>query len=261
MLVNIVGLGKVSLSIARQLEGKVKFGYFVSRDFEKANLVSKELNAIPVTYNDDFKLNGVVLFGLNDSILPEAERLLYSKIENVIAIHFSGFHPSTVFPNDWNPASMHPNCAVASDSTQFKDVLFGLEGTEKGIATAQNLVQLLEANYVIIPSEKKVLYHLAAVISSNFPVGLAYISYLLYREIGVDDENSRKIISRLLRTVSENIEKMDITMALTGPIKRKDWTIVEKERDVFLDFSKRTQLYSETLYDEFVKLLASIAEK
>ncbi|MEN3043035.1 MAG: DUF2520 domain-containing protein [Fervidobacterium sp.] len=260
MLVNIVGLGKVSLSIAKQLKDKIQFGYLVSRDFEKAMLVAKELNATPVTYNDNFKLKGIVLFGLNDSVLPKAKNLLFSKTEDIVAIHFSGFHPSTVFPFDWSPATMHPNCAVASDSALFKDVIFGLEGTEKGVIIAQKIVELLEGKYVIIPTDKKMIYHLAAVISSNFSIGLAYISSILYKEIGIEDEISEKIISQLLKTVSENIEKLGISNALTGPIKRGDWDVVRNERSVFLDFVRKKNICCETLYDDFVKLLSTILE-
>ncbi len=261
MIVNIVGLGKVSLSIARQIKNNVEFGYLVSRDFEKAKAISKELGGIPASYNDIFLLNDVVLFGLSDSILPNAKILVALKVKDITAIHFSGFHASTIFPKDWNPASMHPNCAVADEFTKFKDVIFGLEGTEKGLSVANKIVEMLGGKSVVIPTEKKGLYHLAAVISSNFPIALAYLSSILYSELGITDELSRKIISKLLKSVSENLAKYEIPDALTGPVKRGDWNIVNMERELFEDILVKKQICSENLYDEMINILRFISKK
>lgn len=261
MVVNIVGLGKVSLSIARQIKSGVEFGYLVSRDFEKAKAIAKELGGIPVSYNDDFSLEDVVLFGLTDSVLISAQELISSKAKDIVAIHFSGFHSSDIFPKDWNPVSMHPNCAVADEFTKFNDVIFGLEGTEKGLSVANKIVEILGGIPVVIPTEKKGLYHLAAVISSNFPVALAYLSSILYSELGITDELSRKIISKLLESVSENLIKHKIPDALTGPVKRGDWDVVNMERELFKEFLSRKGLCSENFYDEIVRILSLIREK
>ncbi|MGC9795842.1 DUF2520 domain-containing protein [Fervidobacterium riparium] len=232
-IVNIVGVGRVSSSIAHALFGKVEFGYVISRDIEKAKKLSKEINAVPKTYDDEFLLNGTVLLGLNDSTLPRAEELLSGKIGDITALHFSGFLTSDIFPSDWSPASMHPNCAVSSEWQDFKDIIFGIEGTKKGTEIAKDLITLLGGTFVEISKEEKPLYHLAAVIVSNFSVALSYLSSSIYKDIGFSDEQSRKIISTLLKSVSENISEKKLSDALTGPVKRGDWEVVEKEALIF----------------------------
>lgn len=261
MVVNIVGLGKVSLSIARQIKNSVDFGYLVSRNIEKAKVIARELGGTPVSYNDGFLLNGVVLFGLNDSVLIKAQEFVSSKVKDIVAIHFSGFHSSNIFPKDWDPVSMHPNCAVADEFTKFNDIIFGLEGTEKGLAVANEIVEILGGKSVVISTEKKALYHLAAVISSNFPVALAYLSSILYSELGINDELSRKIISKLLESVSENLTKHEIPNALTGPVKRGDWNVVNMERKLFEEFLVIKHICSECVYEELVKILSLLAKK
>ncbi|HQG01874.1 MAG TPA: DUF2520 domain-containing protein [Fervidobacterium sp.] len=265
-LVNVVGTGKVSSAISHNLLGKVRFGYVLSREFEKAKSLAERIGATPVTYSQDFLLNGIVLFGLSDSVLKDAETLLNGKVGEITAIHFSGFHPSQILPRSWNPASMHPNCAVADENVSFKDVLFGLEGCDSGLEVAKEIVDIIGGRYFIVPTDKKVLYHLAAVISSNFTVGLASLSEKIYEEIGLDEKTARELISHLLQTVGDNISKFPIDVALTGPVKRGDWKVVEMERAAFIEqFPQFSKPFSSShdcgLYDIFVDILKDIINK
>ncbi|MGB9614485.1 MAG: DUF2520 domain-containing protein [Fervidobacterium sp.] len=260
MLINIVGVGKVSSSIARQLKGKVSFGFIVSRDFLKAQNLAFELSATPVSYQENFTLNGITLLGLNDSVLPKAKELLIGKVGEITALHFSGFHPSTILPKEWKPASMHPNCAVSNEWYSFKNVVFGIEGWQESVKLAMEVVEILGGKSVIIPTVKKPLYHLAAVISSNFPMALVYMSLLIYKELGINDETGRKIISELLGSVRNNINKCNLKDALTGPVKRKDFEVVEKEKTIFKEFFEKYEI-STQLYNHLIKILQKITEE
>ncbi|WP_448376167.1 Rossmann-like and DUF2520 domain-containing protein [Fervidobacterium sp.] len=259
-IVNIVGVGKVSASIARQFKGKVKFGYIVSRNIEKARLLAKEIGGIALTYEDEFKLHGIVLLGLNDSALSTAHLLLNGKVENgeIVAIHFSGYLTSDVLPQEWFPASVHPNCAVSDEYHRFENVIFGIEGSEEGLKIATTIVKLLGGEYVIIPKERKPEYHLAAVIVSNFPIALAYLSQNLYKNLGFSDELARRVIATLLSSVSANINLKKLPDALTGPVKRNDWMVVKNEKEIF---EKMFPEYKQ-LYDTIVEILTKlISEK
>lgn len=256
--INIIGVGHVSSSIARNLFGKVKFGYVISRDKGKAENLAKEIGAEAKTYKDDFLLSGAILLGVSDSALPDVCKLLEKKVDkNVVAIHFSGFLPSDILPESWSPASMHPNCAVSNERYNFKDVVFGIEGMERGLQIAKYLVELLGGQYVLIPKERKAEYHLAAVIASNFPVALAYLSQKLYTDIGFSEELSRKVISKLFESVSQNIASKNLKDALTGPVKRGDWEVVKQEGRIFNEYFPG---FSE-LYDILVKVLKQLNEK
>ncbi len=256
--INIIGVGRVSSSVARNLVGKVKFGYVISRDKSKAENLAKEVGAKAKTYEDDFLLSGVILLGVSDSALPDVCKLIEKKVDkNVVAIHFSGFLPSDILPESWFPASMHPNCAVSNESYNFKDVVFGVEGTERGLQMAKYLVELLGGQYVVISKERKAEYHLAAVIASNFPVALAYLSQRLYTDIGFPEELSRKVISKLFESISQNIASKNLKNALTGPVKRGDWEVVKQEGKIFSEYFPE---FFE-LYDILVKLLKKLNEQ
>ncbi|AFG35672.1 DUF2520 domain-containing protein [Fervidobacterium pennivorans subsp. shakshaketiis] len=256
--INIIGVGRVSSSIARNLVGKVKFGYVISRDKNKAENLAKEIGAEAKTYEDDFLLSGIVLFGVSDSALPDVCKLIEKKVDkNIVAIHFSGFLPSDILPESWSSVSMHPNCAVSNERYNFRDVIFGIEGVERGLQLAKNLVELLGGKYVVIPKERKAEYHLAAVIASNFSIALAYLSQRLYTDIGFSEELSRKVISKLFESVSQNIASKNLKDALTGPVKRGDWEVVEQEGKIFDEyFPEFTELY-----DIMVKVLKKLNEQ
>jgi predicted short-subunit dehydrogenase-like oxidoreductase (DUF2520 family) len=255
-VVNVVGVGKVSSSIARQLKGKVRFGYVVSRNFEKARVLAQEIGGIAVTYEDNFKLNGILLIGVSDSILPTIPLLLNAKVEEgkTIAIHFSGFQLSEILPDKWFPVSMHPNCAVPDEYHIFENVVFGIEGSEVGLEVAKKLIRLLGGDYITIPTDRKMEYHLAAVIISNFPIALAYLSQTIYKDLGFSEELSRRILSTLLNSVSINISSKTLAQALTGPVKRGDWNVVNAEREAFKEKFPEYALVYDALVDIIKKL-------
>lgn len=263
-IINVVGVGRVSSSLAKVLKRRfeqeaigpdqMRFGYVVSRDREKAAKLANELGGVPVTYEDKFNLDGVVLFGLNDTVLPSAQRLLGGRVGRVVAIHFSGYHPSTIFPSEWSPVSMHPNVAVAGEGTTFEGVIFGIEGSVEGVSVAKRLVEMLRANYVIVETDKKAYYHLAAVLVSNLPFALYALARELHNIAGIEKDYSELIIGTLVDAVAQNIKGRGLEKALTGPVSRGDWEVVESEGRLFRN---RFPQYS-ALYDKSVEILRNL---
>ncbi len=251
MIINIVGIGRVSKAVAKNLKGKVDFRYIVSRDFEKAKILCEEIGGIPKTYEDEFRLAGIVLFGLNDDTLPKAEQLVAGKVGDIKAIHFSGFHSSKVFPESWDGASVHPNISISDETIDFKRVIFGIEGN---IEVAKKLVNLLNGEYIEIKTEDKIKYHLSAVIVNNFSYGLAKLSDVVYESCGIEENVRRRLITQLLESVANNLKTKDFKEALTGPVKRGDIGTVEKERE---EFVKLFEEYT-TIYDSFVRILSEL---
>ncbi len=251
MLVNIVGVGKVSKAVAKSLKGKVDFGYIVSRDFEKAKTFSEEVGGIPKIYDEEFKLEGIVLFGLNDDTLIKSEELVSDKVGKILAVHFSGVHSSKVFPEYWDGCSIHPNISISDENIDFTGVIFGIEGN---LEIAKQLVKLLGGRFVEIKTEDKIKYHLSAVLTSNFPYALAKLSDIIYESCGMEENIRRTLISQLLESVSKNLKTKDFKDALTGPVKRNDLETVRREKEEFLRLFKDKSITS--IYDSFVKILS-----
>ncbi|SHH15175.1 DUF2520 domain-containing protein [Thermosipho atlanticus] len=257
MLINVAGVGKVTSALLFNLKDKVEIGYVLSRNKRKAEKLCEEMGqGTPVDYNDSFKFEGILFVGYPDSILPEASSILkkYVNEKTIEVIHFSGYFSSNIFPTNWNPASVHPNCPVLGKETNLKNVVFGIEGN---LEVAKKIVSLLGGEYFIIPPESKTYYHLAAVLISNFSLALAYLSEKLYEQGKISKEKFSRVVESLLNNMVENIKKNGTVESITGPIARKDYNIVRKERELFC---KTFPEYC-GLYDKFIHIILSMKEK
>ncbi len=262
MIVNIAGTSRVSLVLSKVLLRKdFSIGYVISRSKEKATAFTKKLGqGIAVTYDEDFYLRDVVFISVPDSVITS----VYSKIknrlsENVNVYHFSGFLASDIFEDadehGWGRGSIHPNLSFANEKIALKFIdrcCFGIEGNEKGISLARQIVQQISNCWIEIPKESKTAYHLAAVLASNFTIGLAYLARKLYDLYGID--GFEKIIPSLMLNTSKNISTLGVESSLTGPVVRGDWSVVESEQKLF----EKCFLEYKNLYTEMVKVLKEI---
>jgi predicted short-subunit dehydrogenase-like oxidoreductase (DUF2520 family) len=71
-------------------------------------------------------------------------------------------------------------------------------------------------------AEDKVLYHAAAVITSNYTVALMKMATDLWRSFGVPAAQATQALLPLLRGTVNNIDKIGLPNCLTGPIARGD---------------------------------------
>lgn len=268
MKLNVVGIGNVSSALAKSIRRNadkigglsVTFGHLVSRDQTKAQLLAEEVGGVPVTYGDDFILNGPTIFGLNDTVLPLAPKLLDGKVGGIVALHLSGYHPSSILPRGWLPASMHPNLSVASPDASFDGVVFGIEGSPEGVAVAVRIAELLGGRWVTIETSRKREYHLAAVLVSNLPFAFFALAEELYEIAGVSESLSRELIVTLLSSVSRNIQKAELHQALTGPIKRRDLEVIREEGELFKKtFPDFCELYDKSV-EAIVRFLLASSE-
>ena len=256
MKVNVAGLGRVSSAILYNLKDKVEIGYILSRDKQKAQKFVGEIGkGIAVDYSDNFKFKGILFVGFSDSIIPKAPKLLKRFVDgSIFAVHFSGFYSSSIFPPDWNPSSIHPNCPVATKEANFNDVVFGIEGN---IEIAKEIVSLLNGKYFIIPENSKSLYHLAAVLMSNFSHALIFLAERLYDVGGIEKNNFHYVMESLIGNTIKNIKNNGVVDSITGPVVRKDMDIIKSEREIFCkNFPKYCQLY-----DIFVHIISSMKEE
>lgn len=257
MELNVLGTSKVAFAVCKRLIEKGHRVCFVtSRSKEKARTFVESLGVgDAVTYQELKSLSGVILFAVPDSVIQH----VYQQVKDKCApgsclIHFSGFHSSKIFIDanelGFSRASMHPNLSFADPNIAYLNLpncIFGLEGDEPGLRIAIELVEDISGKYVILSEDGKIAYHLAAVICSNFVVGLAALAEKIYSSSGVGDFHS--VMSNLIFNVAQNISVKGVAESLTGPVARGDWQIVEKEREVF-----------EKIFPQFTSLYNSLVE-
>jgi predicted short-subunit dehydrogenase-like oxidoreductase (DUF2520 family) len=132
-------------------------------------------------------------------------------------------HPVQTFPRQ---NSLHEQIA------SMKGITYGVEGPTSSRGTAKTLVRHLGGEILFIPKEAKILYHLACVVASNYPVTLVGA---LEAVAGKFTRKTIRPFRKLLQTSIENAIRMGAKRALTGPIARGDSEIVSEHLNELQD--------------------------
>ena len=135
----------------------------------------------------------------------------------------------------------------------FEGIYVGLEGGAEAVAQGTSIATDLGATAIVIPSEKKVLYHLAATCASNFFVTLMAVVGEILGSLDVDSEASIALVGPLVERTWHNIQEKLPEGALTGPIARGDRDTVAGHAEALSDhlphlLSIYTALATETVH-------------
>ncbi|MBW1941112.1 MAG: DUF2520 domain-containing protein [Deltaproteobacteria bacterium] len=183
----------------------------------------------------------IVFISTPDSVIQEtcfniAQHKGFS--QNTVVLHCSGALPSTILSAAKTcgafTGSMHPLQSFAdskTDGNPFAGIVVSVEGDEKAVNTAREIVKDLGADFAGIKTESKILYHAAAVAASNYLVTLLDLAFNLIEEAGIARKDAFKILKPLVEGTLDNIEKAGIPAALTGPIARGDIETVTRHLD------------------------------
>ena len=131
-------------------------------------------------------------------------------------------------------AQMHPMISFAS-KTFTPGLLRGQVGVD-GDAAAVRMATLVARRLGMTPRRlthvDKVAYHAAAGFVANGAAALAAAGTELFAHGGVPPAVAAKMLGPLLRSVADNVERLGLPDALTGPVRRGDRIGVERHRDV-----------------------------
>lgn len=130
-------------------------------------------------------------------------------------------------------ASIHPIKSFALPEVvveEFAGTFCGVEGDASALDVLLPLFQAIGAVTVPIAGERKVLYHSAAVMASNYLVTLLDTACALYAEVGVDKKTALAMLAPLTRGTLENVLLAGAEAALTGPIARGDHETVARQQ-------------------------------
>jgi predicted short-subunit dehydrogenase-like oxidoreductase (DUF2520 family) len=156
--------------------------------------------------------------------------------------------------------ALHPlqSFAGAEDAAQsMRGVVFAFQGDAEAAMCAHTLVEKLGGRLFAITAEGKPLYHAASVFASNYFVAVAQVASSLLAESGVPDKDALKALLPLMRGTLDNLEKVGLPNALTGPIARGDVKTVE----MHLAALGRTEPLFERAYRELGLVTLRIARE
>ncbi|MCR5793039.1 MAG: DUF2520 domain-containing protein [Lachnospiraceae bacterium] len=178
----------------------------------------------------------VVCISTNDGAIGEVWNLVRKyNLSNKIISHFSGSLSIDVFSN-WEQTgcevcSIHPMFAFSDKESayqQLNHVMFTMEGSKSALLAMKALFESFGNSVVVIPGEKKMLYHAAASLMSNHLMGLLKTSVDMLKESGFEEEQAYRLLEPLATNNLRNAFANGAAAALTGPIERGDIDTVRK---------------------------------
>ncbi len=239
----IIGCGKLGRSLGRlwTQHATVRIAGVLNRTLAGAEDAVAFIGAgeALVSY-ETMQKSDIYLVGTPDGAIAQAcERLAASgKVdETTIVFHCSGALSSGYLQSARDcgaaVAGIHPIRSFAQPEMavqQFRGTFCGVEGDARALAVLLPLFAAIGAESVAIDGERKVLYHSAAVVASNYLVTLLDAARRLYVEAGVDPQAALAMLAPLTRGTLENVLQAGPEAALTGPIARGDMETVARQQ-------------------------------
>jgi predicted short-subunit dehydrogenase-like oxidoreductase (DUF2520 family) len=231
----IIGCGKVGTSLAFFLS---KTGYRISALFSKTRASAEKTAGLmngPAAAKSSWaaaQTADVILITTPDDVIAGACQIIADHDgfrKGTTVLHCSGALPSTILSSAKDAGafigSMHPLqsfAAARTDINPFKGINMAVEGDSQAVTLAAALATDLGAQVHTIRTEGKTLYHAAAVAASNYLVTILDQALKMLAAAGIEPADGFTILKPLIEGTLNNIEKIGIPEALTGPIARGD---------------------------------------
>ena len=205
----IVGCGKVGVTLARHLGAA---GYrpaaFASRAKASARAAAEAAGggrvcreAWEATADAD-----VVFITTPDGLIGTVAQALadHSGVKpGAVVLHCSGALASTVLAplggSGAHAGSLHPLQSFAAPvlaHNPFKGIVLAAEGDDTALALCREVAGALEAEFLTLETDNKVLYHAAAVVASNYLVTLLAVATRLLEGSGIPSEAASRCCCR-----------------------------------------------------------------
>lgn len=222
--IGIYGKGKVAISfgfLLSSLESEYndyEIGYY-GRTGSNNEYIEKFGGRIFQTAQELYEWCDCIGFIVTDGAIKDVARQFSSR-HRKYAFHTSGVLSSEVLGDGWKGRfSLHPLRALAKVETKMDDTTFALELSQDSYGEIIEFVGSLGVKTIYIQPEQKALYHAAAVIASNLIVPVISNAYKQLRKIGISDP---ELLWPLIDSSIENMKKIGVDRALTGPSARGD---------------------------------------
>jgi predicted short-subunit dehydrogenase-like oxidoreductase (DUF2520 family) len=228
-------LGKTIITLLKylgyQLDTVIKH---TSQEDLELNLLTQNLHSVNVFDNNtkkQFNVPDIVFITTPDDLIELTAKNLtsYKNWKEKIVFHCSGALSSKALSalaeQGAFVGSLHP---LKSFSTPIKsidelaEVYWCIEGHEKAVNLANDIVLTAKGKVVTIEADKKTLYHAAAVMSCGHLIALLDLSLRLLGECQIPESQAKEMLLPLIQSTIRNFASKSSDLALTGPFARGD---------------------------------------
>jgi len=177
----------------------------------------------------------VVLAVPDGAIRPTAERIAPHVRRGAAVLHCAGARGAEelapIAAAGAHTGVMHPLVSFPDPrrSPDLAGTTFVLTGSRLAVSAARRIARAAGAR-AVAASVHGPAYHAAAALLANGAAALATVSVGVVERLGMDRRDAERAMGALLRTVADNVERMGVPRALTGPIMRGDAETVRRHR-------------------------------
>ena len=276
MKTGFIGAGKVGCSLGKYLSQKYEISGFFSRNSVSAEKASEIAGGNAFESPAQLAENSDIIFlTVPDGLIAETWEKYKELFCGKIVCHCSGALSSEIFEDSQvynvKTCSVHMFQAVSDKENSWKllkNSVFTVEGNAR--QTLKNMLVSLGNEVQEIDADKKTLYHLSAVFSSNLVTGLLYSAEKMLEQCGFSEQTAEKAICSIALGNISNINKQGIVNSLTGCVERNDIETlvrhlaelekIDREREIYRLISKSLteiaeQKHPETSFEQMKKEL------
>ncbi len=210
---------------------------------------------------------GVLLVAVSDGAIASVAARIVGEagdLRGLLAAHLSGIVPASALAplgaRGAATASFHPLLSLPDPGTgvvSFAGAAVAVEGGDWACAELAALARRLEAEPFRIDAARKPVYHAGAALLGNGLVALVAAARALVSAAGLEPEAAVRALLPLGRGVLDNIARLGLDRALTGPVARGDAETV----GVHLAAIRRLAPEFECLYRDLGKGLVAVASR
>jgi predicted short-subunit dehydrogenase-like oxidoreductase (DUF2520 family) len=232
----LIGPGRVGCAVSRRLhEAGYPITALISRKRQRASEACGFIGCPTDLASDqlaDSATAQIILLAVPDDQIQNIALELQASChlsKQTTLIHFSGLHPAEIMRHHSSLASLlslHPLLPFADRQKAFDHLHqapCALEGDNpETLVLGQQLVKAMGGHSFTIDGDKKVLYHTAACIASNYLVTLLASARDLLVHCGIKPDQTIPLLLPLVQASLDNVKDLGPEHGLTGPIVRGD---------------------------------------
>ncbi len=131
-----------------------------------------------------------------------------------------------------------PSKDILSIKNNFAAIETGNSTAAKKLSFVADKLNLLSFK---VDGDKKALYHLAGVFSSNFFVGNIFSAHELFKKSEIIKINFNNLILPIINSTLHNIKKAGAENSLSGPVERGDLKTIQNHAATLKKHFKRSE--------------------
>jgi predicted short-subunit dehydrogenase-like oxidoreductase (DUF2520 family) len=231
----ILGSGNVATHLTRAFlkADDINVAQIYSRNVENINYLKKK--TLITDDLENLKNADIYIISITDDAIEEFSKNL--ELKGKLVVHTSGSVNMNVLNGNFDKGVFYPlQTFTKASKIKFNKVPICIESsTEKGLVLLEKLASSISKNVYIIDSKQREKLHLSAVFVNNF----ANHMYQIGNEICEDSNVPFEVLYPLIKETAKKVTKISPKDAQTGPAKRNDIEVMEKQISQLTDHQKK----------------------